>query len=531
MVKKILLLGLLFAVGLQAQRKTVSGKISFVSPTMVYVSFPSTQGIETGDTLFLKINTLLKPALKVKYKSSKSVAALPIAKWKLKKGELVFAKIKSVEQKRGGKKKSLAEDLLKKAAVVKVKIGKAKIGNAEPTVYGRLSLSSYSNFSNAFGTDYQRWRFSSSFNALNIAGSNVSFTSYFNFKYRADQWKALQKRPQDYLTVYNLALNYKPSANFNIWIGRRINPNLNNVGAIDGVSIGVKTGGFLFGAVAGSRPNFTDYGFNSKLFEYGVYLGREDSLGAGTMKTNAAFFQQSNHGKTDRRFVYIQHNNDVIKNVFLFFSTEIDLYKRINGVESSDFKLTSLYFSLRFRLSRSASLSFGYDARKNVIYYETYKSFAERLLDDATRQGFRLRFSLRPFRRVYLSVNGSFNNRRGDPKPSYNAGFSASYSRLPYLNATASLNEHLISTSFILGNIASLRFSRYVFKGLVYLSGGYKNIYYSFPNNAPEVIENVLMLDLGLSFTRKLSFSLSYEGILEGVHSYGRVFLNLSQRF
>ncbi len=533
MVKKIILLSFVFSAVFfpQIKNKKLTGKISFVSPTMVYVSFPSTQGIQKGDTLFLKLRKKTIPVLKVKYKSSRSVAAAPFASFNnLKKNMPIFAFVNVAEEKTTPAENP-ARALLTKAAVAKVKWSKNKVERKSSEVYGRVSLSSYSNFSNITGTDYQRWRFSSSFNALNIAGSNVSFTSYFNFKYRADQWSALKNRPQDYLTVYDLALSYKPSESVDFWIGRRINPNLNNVGAIDGANINVKAGGFIFGAVAGSRPNFADYGLNSKLFEYGAYIGREDSLGGGTMKTNIAFFQQTNHGKTDRRFVYLQHNNNLFKNVYFYFSTEIDLYKKINGIEKSDFKFTSIYFSLRFRFSRRTSLSVGYDARRNVIYYETYKSFAERLLDDAARQGFRFRFSFRPFAGTYASINGSFNNRRGDPKPSYNAGFYISYSRIPYLNATASLNEHLVSTSFILGNIASLRFSRYIFNGLLYLSGGYKNIYYSFPNNAPEVIENVLMLDLGMSITTRLNFSVSYEGILEGIHSYGRIFLNISQRF
>jgi len=531
MVKKIFFFSFISLFATFAQGKKVVGKISFLSPTMVYVSFVSTNGISTGDTLFVFSAGNLKPAFKVKFKSSKSVAAIPLGKIKLNKNRKVIAFARILKKAKKKEKSVAGENLLKKAALAKIQRNKTPGVENKTEIYGRLSLSSYSNFSNIFSADYQRWRFSSSFNALNIAGSGFSFTSYFNLKYRADQWNALRRKPQDYLTVYDMALNYKTSENFSLWFGRRINPNLNNVGAIDGLMLEAKVGSFVLGAVAGSRPNFTDYGINSKLFEYGAYMGLENKLGNGSMKTNIAFFQQTNHGKTDRRFIYLQHNNNVIKNLFFFFSSEIDLYKKVRGVEKSDFKFTSIYLSLRLRFSSSSSLSFGYDARRNVIYYETYKSFAERLLDDATRQGFRLRFSFRPFRRTYISLSGSFNNRRGDPRPTYNAGFSASYSRIPYLNTSASLNEHLISTSFILGNIASLRFSRYIFNGTLYLSGGYKNIYYSFPNNAPEVIQNILLFDLGMSITRKLNFSLSYEGIIEGVHTYGRVFLNISQRF
>lgn len=532
-VKSIILFVLFISTSLFSQEKLREGNITFQSPTLVYIYFNFTDGIDKGDTLYIKEANQLKPALLVEYTSSQSVAAKKISKKiKIKKGEKVFAKIKTQTRKEEVKSNNKVnnENL---ASTPKSSSYNSYTSNINPIsdIYGRISLSSYSNFSTFDKANIQRWRLSTSFGINNIADSKISFSSYFNVNYRADQWSDLKQNIGHYLTIYDLAVNYAPSNSFSVTIGRKINPLLSNIGAIDGASINLKTNNFQFGAISGFRPNYSDYSLNTKLFEYGAYIGRRDSLLHGMMSTSIAFFQQNNHGKIDRRFIYLQHQNDIFHNLFFFFSSEIDLYKKINGVESSDFKLTNIYFSLRYRINTLSNIFFSYDARKNVIYYETFKSFEEKLLDDATRHGFRLTYTLRPFKNTVVGANGSFINRSGDKRTTFNLGLFGSYSHLPFLNLAIRLNDNFVRTSYLSGNIFSLRFNKYFLNYLLYASLGYKNILYLFPNNAPNVHENIMMLDLGFFPYKKTGISFSFEGVFEDSDFYGRLFLNISQRF
>lgn len=82
------------------------------------------------------------------------------------------------------------------------------------------------------------------------------------------------------------------------------------------------------GIFAGTRPDFTDFSFNSKLPQFGAYIVRNDKFRNGIASTTLAFAEQQNDFKTDRRFLYFQHNNSLIKNLNVFLSTEFDLYEK-----------------------------------------------------------------------------------------------------------------------------------------------------------------------------------------------------------
>ncbi len=152
------------------------------------------------------------------------------------------------------------------------------------------------------------------------------------------------------------------------------------------------------------RPDLENMGWDYNLFEYGAYVYRADAIAKGDMFNTLGYFTQTNDFKTDRRFIYYQHSNSAIENTRIFFSTEIDLYKMVNGESKSEFSLTSLYTSINIRPSDLFSLFLSYDARKNVIYYETFKSFADSVYENETRQGFRTRLTLRPVKKF---VSGS----------------------------------------------------------------------------------------------------------------------------
>jgi hypothetical protein len=69
----------------------------------------------------------------------------------------------------------------------------------------------------------------------------------------------------------------------------------------------------------GSRPDYSNYGYNLDLLQFGGYVNRSDSIGDGTMQNSIAVMQQMNNSKTDRRFLYLQHNNNIFNKTSLFF--------------------------------------------------------------------------------------------------------------------------------------------------------------------------------------------------------------------
>ncbi len=63
--------------------KVLEGTVSYISSQNIYVKFKNTEGIETGDTLFIKDKNDYLPAVKVDYRSSTSCAGVSITSKKI----------------------------------------------------------------------------------------------------------------------------------------------------------------------------------------------------------------------------------------------------------------------------------------------------------------------------------------------------------------------------------------------------------------------------------------------------------------
>ena len=162
------------------------------------------------------------------------------------------------------------------------------------------------------------------------------------------------------------------------------------MGAMDGIQFEKSLNRFSFGLLAGSRPDYQNYGVDLSLFQYGGYLAFNTGNKGRNSGSSLAYIEQTNNFKTDRRFLYFQHSNTLIKNLWFLSTVELDLFKLENDVPSTALDLTGTYISLSYRITKKVSVSGSYDARKNVMYYETYKSYVDRLLENELRQGFRL---------------------------------------------------------------------------------------------------------------------------------------------
>ncbi|MCX6259172.1 MAG: hypothetical protein NTW49_14920 [Bacteroidia bacterium] len=249
------------------------------------------------------------------------------------------------------------------------------------------------------------------------------------------------------------------------------------------------------------------------------------------MQSSFAFFEQKNSGITDRRLVYFQHDNSLLKNLYLLTSCELDLYKVVEGIPKNQPTLTSLYFSLRYKVFKRLSLFASYDARKNVIYYETYKSFADRLLEDATRQGLQFRVNYRLGNQINMGVNAGYRFRTNDLHPNENLNGFISVNQLPWIKASATLTANILKTSYLNGNIYELRLSRDIIKGKLFGDVNYQFVNYSFLNSNSTLIQHIAQANLSWQFKHKMSFSLDYELTFENTSKYHRIYISFSKRF
>lgn len=514
----------------------ISGKVTYLSSQNVYVQFENTEGISVGDSLFIRSKKKLIPVLKVNFISSRSVAGdLLNEKSDLKVGDEVFARVKvSVIQDQVAEVDSSIDSTiqiqLSEDSSSTVKSSYIKV--VEPKISGKISLQSYSNFSNLlFDDDYQRWRYSFRLNAENIGGGKFSFSNYAIFTYRADEWNQIGSNFGRSLRVYDFALNYKIENNWDIWIGRHLNRKVTNISTVDGLHLEKYFGKFSIGTIVGSRPNYYDMGYNVKLFEYGVFVSRSDSLGKKRMDNTLSIFQQTNDFKTDRRFIYFQHTNNAIDKTNIFVSSEIDLFKRELGKDQSDFSLTSIYISGRYTPSNVLSFSASYDARKNVIYYETFKSYLDSIIERETRQGFRLGVNIKPINGLFLGFNFGYRSQESDVKPSRNFSGFVTYSSLPLIETSTNVSYTRIMSSFIDGSLYGFRLSKDIFNGNVYTSLSYRITDYKYLNNPAALKQSSVGLDLSSRIIDNIFLSLGYEGTFEAERTYGRVILDLSTRF
>lgn len=513
--------------------KVYEGKVEYISSQFIYVQFGNTNGLTTGDTLSIKKNGKYFPQLIIESLSSRSCATKSI-KDKIELGTKVFGFVKILKHEEN--KSTMADkknDDQQIHEIVKVDtaefIGFKKL---EKGIYGRFSLSSYSNISNLPNRfDYQNWRYSLSLNADNINNGSISISNYITFKYRADEWYYVKNNISDGLKIYDLSVKYDFSANTNVLIGRKINRKVANIGAVDGIQFETKNTNFTFGGIIGSRPDYKNYGANINLLQFGGYVNRNDSIGSGSMQNTISIFQQMNNAATDRRFIYLQHTNNIFANINIFLSSEVDLFENINNNIKTDFRFTSLYLSLRYSPYRWVSTSLSYDARKNVIYYETFKNYVDQLAESALRQGFRVRVNLRPMKYVFFSAYTGYRFRESDLKPARNFGGSITHSRIPYLNLSANLSYINLSTNYLDGKIIGARFSKDLFDGFVYTSFGYRNVDYTFTSSDSKLKQGIVQLDLSFRITKSISFSINYEGTYENKSSYSNIYANFTTRF
>ena len=539
----------------------IKGNISYISSQNVYAQFVNTTEIQIGDTLFLSSNEKLQPALIVKNLSSISCVCNLLPGIILAVSNQIYAKKRTVEKPIEVEIQKSKEAISVNDQVVKNALKKEKTNEIKPAIDGRISISSYLN-NTSDTTVNTTTRFNLSLNATHIANSNFSAECYVSLTHKTGYIPQLgpdtlttrnyQLAPTNDLKIYNLAVKYDINKTANVILGRKINSNLANIGAVDGLQFENNGKKISYGAFVGSRPDTYNYNINPYLFQFGAYISHHLSTDKGYMQTSFAAINQMNNFQTDRRFLYFQHNNSLLKNLDLFCSFEIDLYgaknqtdsakvKNISGNDSTVFwnmrtpiniiDLTSAYVSLYYRPWSNLSLSLSYDARKNIYYYETYKNYIDSVLDKETRQGLRFHAYYRPFNFLGIGGNAGYRFATATSKSSSNEYVYLNVPRIPLVEASMTIDATLLNTGYLSGIIYGGSLSRDFVNGKINTELSFRHVDYTLKTTTKE-LENIADLSLSWRIGKKLLLSTDFEGSLDTYNKLQwRSFINISQRF
>ena len=522
----------------------LEGSVSYISTQNVYVKFQSTEGIQAGDTLFGMMDGKSVPLLKVTDLSSISCVCIPIGTVKLNVGDKIISKhLNSKQEKQEEVQITPGTIVPPVVSDTSQKIVPEKRKSSQK-INGNLSVASYANFSSSPGGNSQRMQYNFSLTAFHIGDSRLSAECYISFYHKLDSAGKSELKEDIFngLKIYNLAVSYEIGKNSKILIGRKINPRISNMGAVDGLQYELKLKQFTVGALAGFRPDYSNYSFNSKLLQYGAFVSHDLQTKKGYMQSTFAFIQQNNSGNTDRMFAYLQHSNNLVKNLSFFGTVEFDIYHRTYPTDTivhidSSFKtnfipkLSNIYLSLRYRVIKQLSFSISYSARNNVIYYETYKSFIDKMLELETTQGYLFQVNAQPAKKLSIGATVGYRFQQKDPRPSKNLSAYVTYAQIPGLGVSATANVIILETSYMSGKVYGVGISRDLVAGKLFASLDYKFNNFKYLNSEYKTTQNTGEVSLYWRIYKKITLSAYYEGTFEKEYNFNRVYGQFSLGF
>ena len=511
----------------QQADELLKGEVSFVSVRNVYVKFVNTAKIQQGDTLWLESRK--QACLQVLDKSSTSCVCKLIGNCETSKGDAVYIRLKPpfptdtlTEIKKEQETKIPPEP-------IDVETSEVKSLNKE-RIRGRISLSSYSNIaSQRDNRNRLMGRFS--LHTQNIRNSGFSFQTYMNYRQINPAIPENFLLQQRYFRVYNLAITYTGSQQLSVVLGRRINPKIASLGAIDGLQVEKHFGRFYAGAIAGSRPDILSHAYNPRLLVYGGYAGLQSSKSALFSQTTAGFIEQRNRGMVDRRYAYFQHSSTIARKLTLFSSAEMDVYSVVNGVRNNQIRFPNLFVSTTYRFNRKLRLMLSYDSRRRVLYYETFQTEIERLLnDDLARQGVRIRVNVRPAKYLFAGASYSRRFQSDQQNKSDNIHAFIGWSKLPAVGGRITLTFNQNASNYLMSQILSTRYSRSVIPKRLRGDFYYRRVNYVFVNSGRKRLQNYVGTQLNFQISKKLTFHLAAESSWFNQENNHRVYARIIRR-
>ena len=506
--------------------QTVDGIVSFVTSSNLYVKFGNTEHLNIGDTL--QVASASRPCLIVTHKSSISVVCSMFDDCEIKKGDKVYSKyIFETDKKSITKSDTLSNTDREQDQANQ----EGKESRYEEKIAGRISIASYNTISN-YRENRQRIMSRFSISAAHINNSKFSFETYINYKQNFTSAEQLLSPQTSFIRVYNLALRFDADPTLSFVLGRKINPKAWSIGAIDGLQVEKHFGKNYIGVIAGFRPDILDYTFNPNLLQYGGFIGRMGKSENLLYETTLGFIEQKNGSETDRRYAFFQYSTTLYNNLNIFSSIQLDLFSKVNGVTRTNPRLTNLYVSARYRFNRKFDLILSYDTRKRILYYETFQTEIERMLDDdIARQGARARINIRPIKYVIIGFSYSKRFQSDNQNKSNNYYGYANYSRLPGIGGRLTISYNLNESNYLESRALSIRHSRSLIKNKLNADLYYRWVNYIYANSTSSFEQNYFGGNLSYNITRKVWLSISGEMSQLGEENNYRIYTKIVKRF
>lgn len=529
MKKTLILVVCISAVLLSQESQKIIGSVTYLSSQNFYVHFETTKNISVGDTIY--ISETGTSAGVIQYLSTQSAACVNLQKNSIELNSQVYVikSNKSDESTAASLNNNETENFFTKG--ISSSGSRSLKSSDEFNFSGRFSVRSFSNYTNGVTKAQNQYlRYSLSLRAKNIGIKDVSFQSSAVYGYRTDNFNNSGSIWNN-LKVYDFFFLYQPATSTELQVGRIRNQNLYALSTFDGVLLDYTFSHFTVGTFAGSHPDWQNMGVNIKLMQYGAFLSREDSLEHATITNNLSFANQTNAGKTDRRFLYFLHRTRMT-NFSFSLSSEFDLYQVELHKQKSVFNPTSVYASALYRYNNSLSFDLSYDARKAIYYFESFKSTLDSILDSRMRQGVKFGTTYQWSKTLSVGLNGGFTKQTDDSRPSLHAGTSVSLTEVTKLKFTFIADFTYLQSNFLNGFAYGIKFSKNFFVDNLNAGLGLRRVDYLFARNTSDgIAQNILDADLRWQLTRTLYLNFVYEFVSEKSVTANRLFMGLSQSF
>ncbi len=521
----LFLLALLVGICALAQTDPILGEVTFLTTQNVYVRFESTELVRIGDSLF--ISGREAACLLVTNKSTTSCVCQLLGDCNVEKGTAVTAypQPESETQQPQAPVATVEAPLEKEEATVRIDPMQLQ------EIRARVSASTYSTLA-ADRSDRHRLMTRLMLNADHLDNGPVSVDLNANYRHILDDEATSSLARDNYLRVYGLSITYEASPTLTAVLGRNINSKFSSLGPIDGLQVEKQFGNHYAGAIVGFRPDIYDFGFNPNLLEYGGYYGIQTDGKNFRSQTTLGGIEQRGRADVDRRYAYLQHTSTINSKFSLFASAELDLFRKVNSVTTTDPRLTNLFASARYRFSRGLNVSLSYDSRKRIIYYDTYRTELDRILDDdLARQGIRARVNFRPGRYVFAGLSYARRFQADDQNKSDNYYGYLTLSRTPFVGGRTTLTLNRNESGYLTSNIGGLRHSRSYFRDRLQTDFYYRAVHSDYVNFGDPFLQHYAGADITYYLTRSLFFSITGEfATYEGQDNY-RIYSRIVQRF